>query len=159
MQATRINTKLAAYGNFLLVAQPSPAGPFAANGTGSSSVPVPAGQGGLVQAVGGSGAGSDWSLLLGAYGAVGTGSFSSAVLVQNQDWQYPVVATLTLAAAAAAGGAGSLGLGAGASSGCWEVDPVTGVPSPAVDDAPGLAGGGLHVSIDPGDARLFVFQS
>ena len=134
-QAARINAKLSTFGSFLLSAVHT--GVFLANGTGNNTVPV-TGANGVVTAIGGSGAGPAWSVLLGAYASPAP-TWGSAVILQNQDWVYPAVFSILFAANTTA----------------WEVNPTTGSIAAAWNDAPGL--GGFELYVDAGDARLFVF--
>ena len=134
--AQRVNAKLGAYGRFLLNATSLAA--FAANGTGTSSAAVPGG--GPVAAVGGSGAGPAWSVLLGLFSA--TPGASSAVLLHNQDVSAPAIVTLALAQPPATVAA-------------CELDVASGARLQLFDDAPAMPG--LQLRLAEGDARLLVF--
>jgi hypothetical protein len=131
----RINSKLRAYGTFLLRANSTFV--FRANGTGADSASVTApGEAPAISAIGGSGAGAAWSVLLGAFGGVSGGA--QAFVVQNQDYIFPAILSLSFA--------GGLPL---------ELDASTGALAPAYDDAPQMPG--FQLFLDAGDARVLVF--
>ena len=136
-QAARINTRLSKFGAFLLRA--SSAFVVAVNGTGSDVAPVHGGPAGSVTAVGGSGAGPTWSVLLGAFAAPLPQGRASAWVVHNSDTLAPAIITLEFAPGVAPD----------------ELDGVTGAIAPAYDDAPAMPGYQLY--LDAGDARVLVF--
>ena len=131
----RVNEKLGAFGTFLLNATSQFV--FEANGTGASNASVvPAGA--AVAALGGSGAGSAWSVLLGGFSLRGASSGTAFVLL-NQDTVLPAVTSLVL--------------GASAGTAC-ELD-ASGARIPLRDDAPAMPG--LQLFLAEGDARLLFF--
>ena len=131
----RVNEKLAAFGTFLLNATSQFV--FEANGTGASSASVvPAGA--ALVALGGSGAGSAWSVLLGGFSLRGASSGTAFVLL-NQDTVLPAVTSLVL--------------GASAGTAC-ELD-ASGARISLRDDAPAMPG--LQLFLAEGDARLLFF--
>jgi hypothetical protein len=132
-QAQRVNTKLRVLGDALL--HDASTHVVAASGTGSSSEVV--GVGG-VAAIGGSGEGPAWTALLGFFSHEGG---VVALLLQNQDPEFPNLFTLTLDAGVVAN----------------EVDPSSGAVAPVLDDAPSMPG--LQLSVDSGDARLLYLSS
>ncbi len=133
-QAARVNAKLRVLGSFLM--RGTSTSVFLANGTGASMAPVvPAG--GPIAAVGGSGMGPLWSLLLGVFAV--PSPQASACVVQNQDSVWPLLSTLQFTAGAVP----------------LEVDPSTGALAPALDDAPYMSGFQLY--LEAGDARVLVF--
>jgi hypothetical protein len=133
-QATRVNQRLYAYGAFLLRATSSAV--VRARGDGGGGGPQPGvGPVAALQSSIVGGANVPWSALLGAFTLPGGGV---AVLVHNQDVNYPVILNLTLS---------------GAPPG--EVDPATGAVAPAWSD---VVGPGFHVALEAGDARLLVWE-
>jgi len=134
--AQRINSKLRVYGSYLLRANSTFV--FQANGTGVSlaNITSTGGEAPAISAIGGSGAGATWSVLLGAFASVSGGS--QAFAVQNQDYILPAVYSISFS--------GGFPL---------ELDASTGALAPAYDDAPQMAGFQLYV--DAGDARVLVF--
>jgi hypothetical protein len=101
---------------------------------------------------------------------------NKTVLLVNQDSNHPSLASLTLAPALTGGGDQTIGtasvdrdrhVGAGVggdagvgeqglrTSAMMEVDPVSGLVRPALDDAPFMPG--FQVELLAGDARLFTW--
>ena len=131
----RVNEKLAAFGTFLLNATSQFV--FEANGTGASNASVvPAGA--ALVALGGSGAGSAWSVLLGGFSLRGASSGTAFVLL-NQDTVLPAVTSLVL--------------GASAGTAC-ELD-ASGARISLRDDAPAMPV--LQLFLAEGDARFLFF--
>lgn len=136
-QAARLNARLSGYGAFLLRA--TSALVVGLNGTGSNVVPVTGGPAGTITAVGGSGAGPTWSVLLGAFTAPLPQGRASAWVVHNSDTLAPAIITLEFSPGVAPD----------------ELDGATGAVAPAYDDAPALPG--FQLTLDAGDARVLVF--
>ena len=139
-QAQRINVRLAAIGKRLFRANTTAVA--SANGTAAGTITAGDAGAGQIAQFGGSGSGSTWSLLLGAFILPrddASFNFTAAVLVVNQDPDNPVLATLIFAAGARP---------------VFEVSP-TGSAFPALDDAPAIQD--YQASLQAGDARLFVF--
>ena len=138
-QAARINAKLGVYGAYLLNATST--GTALAGGAGAGGPQQP-GVGPLawVQGAIASPANVPWSALAGAFALPARGG--AALLLHNQDADYPVIFRVGWAGGAAAS----------------EVDGATGAVAPALDDAPGT-GEGFNVALEAGDARLFVFPA
>jgi len=135
-QVSRINIKLGFYGSFLLNASST----WVFNGTGINadmvSVPINAN----IISIGGSGAGSSWSLLLGAFSlpSMQDTTSSSAFVLQNQDFIAPALFTISFTD-------GTIP---------QELDPESGALIPLLDDAPLLFG--FQLSLVEGDARVIV---
>lgn len=134
--ATRINTKLRVLGGWLM--QATSTSVLLASGNGTEAVAVP-GAAVPLASVAGSGAGPSWAALVGFF-SLSSQLWTAAALVHNQDPSAPAILTL---------------VGTNASAPVWEIDASTGQPRGAVDDAPSLPG--WQVSLDAGDARLFVW--
>jgi hypothetical protein len=128
----RINSKLRVYGTYLLHANSTFV--FRANGSGTDLANITAPS--AISAVGGSGAGAAWSVLLGAFGGVSGGA--QAFVVQNQDYIFPAIFSFAFA-----------------SGFPLELDASTGALAPAYDDAPQMPG--FQLFVDAGDARVLVF--
>ena len=135
-QATRVNQKLRAFGAFLLRATSTAVA--AARGSGGGGAPQP-GVGpvaSLCSSIVG-GANVPWSALLGAFALPAGGG--TAVLLHNQDANFPVILNLTLS-----GGPPK------------EVSPEDGSLAPALSDV--VSSAGFHVALEAGDARLLVWD-
>jgi hypothetical protein len=133
-QAARVNQRLRAFGAFLLRATSTAVASARGDGQGGGGPQPGAGPVAALQSSIAGGANVPWSALLGAFSLPGGGV---AVLVHNQDANYPVILHLTLSVA-------PLG----------EVDPVGGTVVPAWSD---VVGPGFHVALEAGDARLLVW--
>jgi hypothetical protein len=138
-QISRINIKLGFFGSFLLNATSNWI--FNATGIDADMVPVPINDAGIIS-IGGSGAGSSWSLLLGAFTLPSTlatvASSSTAFILQNQDFIAPALLTISFTE-------GTMP---------FEIDPESGSQIPLLDDAPLLSG--FQLSLVEGDARVIV---
>jgi len=137
-QAARVNGKLRAYGAFLLRAASTAVASARGDGQGGGAPQPGAGPIAAVRSSIAGAANVPWSALLGAFALPGGGA---AVLVHNQDVNYPVILNLTLASSAGAP---------------MEVDPVSGSLAPALSDV--VTSGGFHVALEAGDARLLVWE-
>lgn len=137
-QATRINSKLKILGGYLFTT--TYVGTFMGSGNSTETVPVTLPSGGniVLTSISGTGMGSTWSICLGIFH--GSTQYPSAVLVQNQDVDNPVLITLNPAVNPSLP---------------YEINGYSGLTVMANDDAPVI--NGWQVYLEAGDARLFVF--
>jgi hypothetical protein len=137
-QVSRINVKLGVYGKVLLNSTSSWV--FNATDVGANTAIIPYMS--SIASIGGSGSGSSWSLLLGAFSlpasSNSTESAPTYYVLHNQDYASPALFSLSFVE-------GILP---------QEIDPSTGEAIPLDDDAPLLPG--WQLSLSEGDARLIL---